>query len=168
MKILFVNFKNFIIEKHPRHFLPPLDIGYCASLLEKEGNETELLEIINYKDLHQALDFVKKRRIDAVVVEPFLNFKIALELAKKFKKIVKYVIAIGPVASVIPEKFVFKKSPIDFCIVGEAELTLLKIIKCLENRKSVKNVKGIVFFDYSKNKLVKNGVGKIVACIGHG
>jgi len=38
----------------------------------------------------------------------------------------------------------------------------LKIIKCLESGKSVKNVKGIVFFDYSKNKLVKNGVGKIV------
>jgi len=162
MKILFINFKNFTIEKHPRHFLPPLDIGYCASLLEENGNETELIEITNVKDFYQALDLMKKRKTDVIVVEPFINFKIVLKLAKKLKNFSKYIIAIGPVASVIPEKFVFKKSPIDFCIIGEAELTLLKIIKCLESGKSVKNVKGIVFFDYSKNKLVKNGIGKIV------
>jgi radical SAM superfamily enzyme YgiQ (UPF0313 family) len=130
--------------------------------LEKEGNETELLEIINTKDLQQALDLVKKKKIDIIVIEPFLNFKVALRLAKKLKNFVKRILAIGPVASVIPEKFVFKKSPVEFCIIGEPELTLLKVIKRLENGKSVKCIKGIAFFDYSKNKLVKTGFGEFV------
>jgi len=162
MRILFINFTNFVQGRHPRHILPPLDIGYCASLLDEKDYKTELLEIIEVKHLQQTLDFVESEKIDVIVLKPFLNPQLALKLATKLERFVRCIIVMGPVASLSPHEFIFKNSPVDFCVIGEPEFTVLELIDTVQNKRSKKNVRGIAFFSSSRNKLVKTRRRKLI------
>src|SRR3989338_748221 len=110
MKILFINFRPNIKSSHPRHILPPLDIGYCASLLEKNGNTVELIDLnIKNFSIDGLTSYINKNKNDVVVIKPAINtVKLALVLSKKIKRIVKKIVLIWPFASLYYKDFIFK------------------------------------------------------------
>lgn len=159
MKVLFVNItrdlKNIVDKRlsHPYHILPPLDIGYCASILEKKGHEIlfidTAIEQVKFLDM---CDKIIKSDIDIVVLKPnIMTYHLTLDLANKIKLHCRYIICMGPVASTSQDFFIFEESPIDLCIVGEPESTLDEIIERINEGKEITNIAGTSYFD---NKFV--------------
>lgn len=150
MKVCFVNLTYSLTpeKEHPRHILPPLDIGYCASLLDKNGHVTDFIETATKKDLlGYVINYLKKEGADIVVLKPSIHtLDFTLRLAKKIRKLTKHIFVIGPLASLNPALFLFKGSSIDACVINEAESTLLEVINTLQSNKSIKKVKGIAYF----------------------
>jgi len=149
MKILFINFRPNIKSSHPRHILPPLDIGYCASLLEKNGNTVELIDLnIKNFSIDGLTSYINKNKNDVVVIKPAINtVKLALVLSKKIKRIVKKIVLIGPFASLYYKDFIFKASPVNLVILNEPELTLLELIRNLKKSKNINHIASIVYYN---------------------
>jgi radical SAM superfamily enzyme YgiQ (UPF0313 family) len=85
------------------------------------------------------------------------EFPDVLHLASCIKKIdgqIKIIIG-GVHPTLKPDDFFFRDSPFDFITIGEAEITLYELIKALEERQSVENVKGITYIDRGSNKVIK-------------
>jgi len=158
MKILFLNLTEHLNPKikHPRHIHPPLDIGYCASLLDAHGHETFFMDFAIKKfPLDKIISFVKKRKIKVVVfkLSPCilswgLNF---LNDIKKNSNV--FLVGIGPTPTVLTSELLFKGSPVDLCIVEEPEITLLELINRIESGKKIENVLGTAFL---KKRLIVN------------
>ena len=122
--VLFVRLSsNLVFEKeHPINIQPPLDIGYCAAVLEDNGYNVRMVDSIFKKDFYKKI-FNLKVEPDIVVIHlTTATYEVAMKLAKYFKE--KYdskIISMGQHATALPDTLVFKNSPIDFCVIGEPE-----------------------------------------------
>jgi len=158
MRVLFLNLPEKFNPriKHPRHIHPPLDIGYCASLLESYNHETEFLDFaIKKLSLEQLTKFIKKKKIEIVVfkLHPCV-LSLGLNFLSNLKKNLNvFLIAIGSTSTLMTSKLLFENSPVDICVVGEPEITLLEVVNRIEMRKSFKNISGTAIF---KNKAIFN------------
>lgn len=150
----FINLKPNIGSNHPRHVLPPLDIGYCASLLEKSGNKADLIDLnINNQSINKLLSHVKENKSNVLVIKAAINTtELTLELSKKIKDAVKKIFLLGPFASLYYKDFIFKGSPIDLVILDEPELTLLELVENLKKNKSINHTAGIAYYN---KKIIK-------------
>lgn len=155
MKILFINVTRDLAtglgrgQLHPHHILPPLDIGYCASLLEQEGHTTLLIDTAAEKyTIDKICKVIKSHKIEIVVLKPNIRAgSCVLRLAEEIKKQGNpYILSLGPFSSVTPQLFIFQKSPIDLGIIGEAEYTLLEIVRRFSSSSSLTGIKGTVYF----------------------
>jgi len=158
MRISFINITYSIKDLskhdllHPRHYLAPLDIGYCAALLEMKGHETVLFDTalgsISYKDIIDK--FAQSSSKEIVVLKPNeMTYALTLELANDLKKARGagiFIFLIGPAVSASFNYFMFKDSPIDLCIVGEPEYTLLEVVEKINNNQVLERIKGTVWF----------------------
>ena len=158
MNVLFFNLeRNFVQGKiyHPIHPNPPLDIGYCASVLDKNEHKTFFLDTaIDALTIDSVMSFIRKENIETVVTKPHLSvISATLNLSKEIKKTFPdiKILCMGPSVTYLLSSFLFENSPIDACIVGEAEYTLRDFLNSENNFE----VDGIAFFD--KNiKMTKN------------
>jgi radical SAM superfamily enzyme YgiQ (UPF0313 family) len=155
MKVFFINVaknleqNNGVLHAHPYHVLPPLDIGYCAALLEREGHKILFIDTaLEPQDISGLTQEIVKVDTDIAVLKPdILTYRITLELARQLKKYVRHVIVIGPVVSSSPEFFIFEKSPIDACVMGEPEYTLLEVVTRIERLQRLTGISGLCYFD---------------------
>lgn len=157
MKNLFINFAPYTCFKkhHPQHKLPPIDLGYCASILDANGFDTYLLDTaIESFDLKKFLLLTKKYKPDVLIIRTSTpTSKLALELAHKIKLEIEIpIIFLGQHASSYPQAFLFKNSPVDACIIGESELSLLDLLR---NLKYKNKVNGIAYFSNNKIKFTR-------------
>jgi radical SAM superfamily enzyme YgiQ (UPF0313 family) len=164
MRVLFVNLTNLIAKNdHPRHFLPPLDIGYCASLLDEQGHETELFELFYKSDMGKLVNHLNKEKFDVIVIKPTIDFvEFSLKVAHVCRNYVNIILGVGPVVSASPSIFLFLNGPMDVCAIGEFELTVSELIEKLNKKNEVRNVKGIAYFDDFKNELVKTRERRLI------
>lgn len=155
MKILFINittnFNNSANTKypHPRHILPPLDIGYCAALLEKSGHKVSFIDTaLGHYSISEVEKEIIENNVDIVVLKPcIMTYRITLELAKEIRaRYSSYIICMGPMASTSPDFFVSEKSPVDLCIIGEPEYTLSEVVQELKNGDGTANIAGTAHF----------------------
>jgi len=143
---------------HPRHYLPPIDIGYIAALLEFKGYKCSFLDTIlsqfSYLDIINNVDLVSA---DIIVLRPNENaYDVTIKLAKDLRiqfghKV--FIFIIGPVASMSVEYFMFPESPFDLCIIGEAEYSLLEILEQLEKGQTLVGIKGTAYVLDKKLKI---------------
>lgn len=159
LKILFVNVTRDLVtglgkgQIHPRHVLPPLDIGYCASLLEQKGCITLFIDTaIERYTLGEICEVIRSQKAEIVVLKPNITaYSCTLRLAEAIKKQGNpYLVAIGPSSSVTPHLFIFPNSPIDVGIIGEAEYTLLEIVERIGLFRPLTGIKGTVYFVRNK------------------
>lgn len=147
-KILFIKAKanNFIGQ-----IQPPLGILYLSSYLKKHNYlNIELFEADKYQDdyeirLKKTLQSYKPDiiGISAITAESISAHKIA-DIIKKFNKKITTIIG-GPYPSHYPS-YVAKDENIDFCVIGEGEITLLEIINYIEKTGTdIKEIDGIVY-----------------------
>jgi len=147
---------------HPRHYLPPLDIGYCASLLEQRGHETVFFDTalgdLSYEDIVNKVTRSFPKGV--VVIRPNeMTYALALRLAKDLKNIREAnlgIFFIGPVVSASPEYFVFSGTPVDLCIIGEPEYTLLEAVERSVQGKGLDCIKGTANFTKGNFKIAKS------------
>jgi anaerobic magnesium-protoporphyrin IX monomethyl ester cyclase len=155
MKVLLV---KTLVKKplHDEDIGLPLGLLYLASSIKQKNQNTEVkifdgrLEKLNgnYSKLKKEI-----KKADIVCAGACTaEFGSACELLAKAKKDGKITIIGGLFPSTNAE-FVLRLGYADYVIRGEGEITISELINAIENKKTIKNIKGI---SYVENDIVKH------------
>jgi len=133
--------------------LPPLNLAYSASLLEKNGFNVNIIDASTMDcDYEKTLKEVKKESPKLTIINiSAVSSDFDLNFSERIKEFVDSKIAVtGPHLTLMPE-IALKRKNIDFVIFGEIEFTILELSKNMDN---VKRIEGIAY--KKRNKIVKN------------
>src|SRR4030043_923529 len=128
----------------------PLGYAYMAAVLKKEGFNVGICcqDVFHYSNEELANLFLKNEDYDLIGVG-FLaaRFKETVlglcETLNKYKKGALLVLG-GQGPSAIPE-YVLEKTGADIVAIGEAEETIIELLKCKLNKGSISQIKGIAY-----------------------
>jgi radical SAM superfamily enzyme YgiQ (UPF0313 family) len=157
MKVLLINPPiDHIIEtemplliRRNEGVFPPLGLLYIAAYLNKEtGYAVEVLDLIaESKSREEIEQSIRNYRPDIVGITShthnLIDVILVAEIVKKIDKRI-YVCLGGPHVSVFPRESLGMNF-VDFAIPGEGEETFAELVKSLEEKKDLKEVKGIFF-----------------------
>lgn len=162
MKIILINppSENTIAANVPKivekgvGFIPPLGLMYVAGYLEKYTNHQ--IEILDSQVEQLTYDKLKKeieKRKPNIVGIATMTFTLidAIKTARIVKEVspnIKTILG-GPHPTIYPEETIQIKE-VDFCVIGEGEKVILKLIKDIDNPFKLSQIKGIVFQDGEK------------------
>ncbi|MEW6709185.1 MAG: radical SAM protein [Candidatus Riflebacteria bacterium] len=138
----------------------PLNLLYLAGWLNGKGLRTEILDAaFAGLSIDQVLSIIKEREPGFVGL-PFYQatvataFELCQAIRKEFPKI--WIVAGGPAATTSTD-FLLQNNAIDFCVVGEGEITLEELLRAPLGKRSAKkcrsdfdSIKGLAFKDGSK------------------
>ena len=153
MKIFLIN-PPFVVGKKQKFTLPPLGLLYIASILKKNGYDSEVLDCnVTDWDIEIIANYIVDKNPDIVgigIMTPqIVN---TLKLCKKIKEKkseIKICLGGSHVNSVGTEVFKYSND-IDFLIVGEGEYAFLDLIK---NFKNINKVKNLIYKKHGKIKI---------------
>jgi len=135
------------VSKTSQTFLPPLEFAYAASVLEKNGHVTRIIDAPPLGlGPEEIAAIVSDEGSDLVVTN---TTPISLEYDLRFCNNIKeqaprtLVCLAGAFVSVLPN-IIFEKSKVDVVIRGEVEYTVLDLVKALPH-KSFETVQGITY-----------------------
>ena len=140
-------------------------MGYAAldSVLTKNGHEVELLfTVANYLTEDKIAQAV--RESDAQVfgiggMWPYLQrVEMLTKLIRQVRPEAKIVVG-GWMTTYLPE-LVLEKTGADFCIAGEGEVALLRLLDSLDGQTDYSTIKGLVFKD--GDRFINNGFGELM------
>jgi len=173
MKILLINppITLYAGGTNPRVYMP-LGLLSIAAQLEKDGHDVKIndalleariddTESLGEKQFGQSWETISKNIADyhPDIVGITSMFASQSQNAKKIAKIAKNIssdittIIGGTHASADPDT-AFDDTNVDLIIIGEGELTMSKIIKCLNTKDDFKSINGI--YSRYNNILIKN------------
>lgn len=127
----------------------PLGLAYVAAALEKEGYAVKILDAAA-EGFHQEDIFRKIRQdrydiIGITMLTPMFKCSIeTVKTAKQARSGVKIVVG-GVHPTVLPLETLKDNPQIDFIVIGEGEITVVELIKALENNGDLKKIAGIGF-----------------------
>lgn len=124
----------------------PLGIAYLASALRRHNVETNLFDLHDYS-WEEVTQVLKDTKPDVVGISCFTFGRTnSLRLARLSRQILPdaTIIMGGPHATFFPEQML-ESGAVDIVGLGECEVTIVELIQCLEQKKNVDSVKGIVF-----------------------
>lgn len=142
----------------------PLGLGYLASYLREKSDSYDLKILDGSKNIYtieQIYDLIRDYDPDYVGITVYTaTSKVAIAIAKMIKEKFdnKIVIAGGPHASDDYENLLTKYPYFDFVVIGEGEITMLKLLQALGAGSSrIKEVLGIAYLDHSGKQVVFTG-----------
>jgi magnesium-protoporphyrin IX monomethyl ester (oxidative) cyclase len=153
--------QKFPIDVNP---IPPLGLGYIASVLENIGLEVKIVDCliegwnnrvsIGFNLIRIGLDDEEIRKIisdfnpDIVGVNNLFSrqYKEAHKIFELAKGVDSDIITIagGPHPTVMPEH-TLKDDNVDYVIIGEGERVIEELVKNLKNKKKLANIDGLGF-----------------------
>lgn len=140
----------------------PLGLAQIASVLEEDGHEVKIIDCLaeGWKQKEYTKELVIYGITTSQLMEKINNFSpdvigisgLFTTQADNVHKIVSYIkknmdipIIVGGVAvTTEPEKFLENKD-IDFVIIGEGEITIKELLKNMNDKNKLKNIKGIAY-----------------------
>lgn len=130
----------------------PMGIGYLAAILKKEGVEVKVCcqDIFHWSNEKLAQLFLENENYDLIgigfLAARFKETVLGLcETINQYKKDAWLVLGgYGP--SPIPE-YVIKKTNADIIAIGEAEETIVELLKCKLEKGDLSKIKGIAYKD---------------------
>lgn len=149
------------------HYRPPLALMFLASYLEKNSIKTAIIDPKSKKEVYglqkeiiinEILYQVNKLKSKIVGISCYTNeFNDVIDIASKIKESIGAIIIVGGVhATLRPQDFFFKGSPVDFVVTGEGEITLFELTKAiLNNDINLRCINGIGFYDKDKNEYIQ-------------
>lgn len=175
MKILLINPTNSVDIKSDFivNIFQPIGLAYVAAMLEKHKYKVEILDALaqgfdNEKIIKNkrviGLDYqtIKEKIIkfnpDIVGITTPFSFQSleAHQMAKIVKSIDKKIIVVaGGTHATIQAEEILNDDNFDFVIRGEGEYSFLDFVKKIENKKSVKDIKGLSY-KTKKGKIINN------------
>lgn len=126
---------------------PPLGLALIGAVLEKEGYQVSIVEANALK--LQPKDIVPLVNDASVVgltaMTPTINMAIAI--AREIKKAYPHlpVVLGGAHATLLPKETLVTAPEVDIIIRGEAEKTVIELMKALENKQSLSGIAGISY-----------------------
>lgn len=156
MKVLLISpaLRNMdVYQVRARGCMPPLNLMYLASALQRGGHEVRILDLYaeglsEGEFLARALEFGPALAGFATYTASFDMAAAGAELLKKNLPGLKTV-AGGIHASYLPAACL-KGGAFDFAVVGEGETTLLELADGLAGKKDLSGVAGLVFLKDGK------------------
>jgi len=127
---------------------PPLGIGYLSSYLRQQGIETRIVDGLN---LGLSADELVRQCADADVVgisclsDYYLE---TVQLAQALKAAGKTVVIGGPHATALPVE-TLAETHADFAVIGEGEVSLCELVRCLEKKGATDGLEGVLARDGS-------------------
>ena len=147
MRLLLVVYDN---DSYIHDF--PTGIGYIAAVARKEGIDVEIYnqDVHHYPEQHLT-DYLDKNKFDAIglgVIGGYYQYRKLLKISEAINSSRNrpfYMIAgHGPCPE--PEYFL-KKTKADAVVMGEGEITTINLLNAVENKQSLKTIKGIAYRD---------------------
>jgi len=145
--------------------VPPLGLAYLASFIRGQMKENCKVSIWDL-NLHRVTQEEFRKKLLSLDEKPEIIgiggivtvFRHFLWLSKICKEIFpdSLLISGGSLASTVPH-LLFKHSPVDICVKGEGEITLLEIMAALKNgagKSDMKEIKGIFLWDENEGKMI--------------
>lgn len=150
MKILLVVYDN---DSHISVF--PLGVAYIASACRKAGHEVKIYnqDVYHWPDEHLT-EFLNNERFDLVgvgVIGGYYQYRKLLKISaaiNKSKKRPFFVIG-GHGPSPEPEYFLGKTGA-DAVVIGEGEITIIELLKALEEKQDFSKINGVAFLKDDK------------------
>lgn len=138
--LIHLNYDSHIIH-------PPLGLGYLASILRKRGHVVTIFDGTLHRAqdedyLNSIIDFKPDLIGISVLSRGHNKAKRLISLIKK-----NYLIPIvigGPQVSAYHHE-ICEEFKVDFCIVGEGEVTICELIEALSGTRSLNSVRGLVY-----------------------
>ena len=137
-----------------RGLLPPLGAGYIAAVLLQSGQEVSIIDsqALDYT-LQEALrkvDIYKPEMLGVSFLTPQENnaYEFIRAVKRHFKNIT--VIVGGAHPTCFPRETMERCSDIDILVEGEGEYLMLDIIRCMQEGKTLAEVKGIYYRNDSR------------------
>ncbi|MDD5145731.1 MAG: radical SAM protein [Candidatus Pacebacteria bacterium] len=149
MKILIINIS---LRPNSEKMMFPIGLGYISTAIEKAGFNFEIfdLDALRPSDL-EIEEYIKKTDFDVAafgcIVTGYKYVKKLAELIKKYKNVP--IIVGNSVATSIPE-LLLTKTKVDIAVMGEGDITIIELLKAIENKNPLDDVKGIVFLKDNK------------------
>lgn len=140
-------------------YMPPLGLGSLAAVLRKEGFEVKILDCEALKlNVRQASTQILSFQPDYVgITAVTMAIHSAAELAAVLKqqRLRAPLILGGVHLSALPEETMRLFPQFDIGVIGEGEVTIINLLKALNNHKSLKGIRGIIYKE-KNGKVVKN------------
>lgn len=148
--MLFPPGANLVVE------YPPLGLGYIASVLEQAEYNVKILDaLLERKDGNSTLQEIEACNPDIIGITVFTPLYLqAKEVIKKTREKFPQIITIvgGPRATVLPKE-TLEDIGVDYLVIGEGELTVLELVRGIENGQDPGEIKGIAFLDKGEVRL---------------
>lgn len=153
-----------LLVEHPKKLWPlfgngvvqPIHLAYLAAVLEENGIDVDILDctVLGY-GWEEYERFLEKTHPDIVGVSgitPFLSS--AVKTVQIAKKVIPEVVTVvgGTHFTLNAEQALLRYPDIDYVVRGEGEITLLELVKALDNHTKLSDVKGIGFRE--KNSII--------------
>jgi len=142
----------------------PIWLAYAAGVLEKNGAEVKLVDAPAQKlRLSDVIKIATGFNPDMVVVDTstpsiYHDVKVASRLKDATKA---FVVLVGTHTSALPEETLKLNKNIDAVTTYEYDYILPDLARCIENKKDLKKVKGLVFRS-NDGKIIRNGVRPMI------
>ncbi|MBN1994976.1 MAG: radical SAM protein [Anaerolineae bacterium] len=141
----------------------PTGLAYVATALKRNGYEFDIIDLEAHRHSDAELaELLGKKSYKVIALGTLVS---GYKYAKKVVSIAKRtnpgatIIAGNSVASSIPEHLL-TYTEVDIAVKGEGDITIINIMKALEGKTSLSDVKGIVFLD--DGHMVDTGYAEII------
>jgi radical SAM superfamily enzyme YgiQ (UPF0313 family) len=157
VRILLIN-PSYPFEEFPRLLVT---LPYLASALRAEGHEVEILDLLLARTTAAKIE-ARMRRLRPELVgitSVTLNHHIAEDIARWVRACDPAVpIAMGGphVSFEIEGSFASLAGALDYIAIGEGEHTLVELVRALEGRMDVRDVRGLAALDRATGKVGRN------------
>ncbi|MDP3787245.1 MAG: radical SAM protein [Candidatus Omnitrophota bacterium] len=154
MKVLLI---NLCIRRDTSKKIYPVGLGYVASAIYTAGYSLDIVDVDIHRYSDEELEGVlRKKDFDVVGFGCIVTgYKVVKNLCSMIKRINKNAIIIvgNSVAASIPQ-LLLSKTEADIAVIGEGDVTIVDLLKCIERKKPLDEVEGIYF--KSNNKIIAN------------
>lgn len=148
MKILIVI--PIYYKRKERYYQMPLGIAYVNAALRKSNFDVECLNLneIEEDDVYRVLEnVILEKKIECVLcggISPlWKSLKAVFDICKKCNP---SIITVGGGGCFTSEPLIGAEiCGVDFAVIGEGEITDVELLTALKDKKSVENIKGIVY-----------------------
>ena len=153
-RILFVIYDNGAYDQ-----IFPMGVGALSAVLKAEGHELSFW----HQDIHHwsdedLTDYLDKNKFDVVILSliggyyQYIKMKNLSKVINNSKNRSNFKYVMGGYGPTPEPGFFLKKSGCDIVCLGEGEITVIKLMNVIENKKSLENVPGIAWLENGKLK----------------
>ncbi len=141
----------------------PFGYASMGAVLQHAGHEVEYVcPAAKHLSMENVVDYVARSDANLIGIGGLLPYLAAIIKLVRMIKSVRQDIPVvlgGMMATYTPE-LVLRKAGADFCIAGEGEIPLLKLVNSLENGNDYSTIPGLVF--QREGQMINNGVGEVM------
>lgn len=141
----------------------PFGYACLGAVLQRKGHKVSyVLPASKHMNMQEVIERIKETDANLIGIGglyPYLP--IIIEFVKKIKSVRPDIPVVlgGSMVTYTPD-LVLKKTGADFCVVGEGEIALPKLVDCLEKKSDYSDIPGLVFF--KDGRVINNGMGEVM------